>query len=171
MSVLLVSDIDRTLCDSREADHLLPPRDSTDYDAYKKWHQFTSETNFPTTLFAKEGLANTISIWQPDHILFLTARSESLRDPTTKWLINHFGDIIPANFSLNMRPIEDKTSSFESKSRRMKVVRGENSEIYDQVIFADDEPHGLGLCTGPRDVFIYIRNCDWTQMMIAIPSE
>jgi hypothetical protein len=165
----MVVDIDRTLCDSREADHLLPPKDTPSLQAFQNWHQFVATTDFPTVANAYLGFATVLSTAEPDKIIFLTSRSESLREATEKWIQKHVGDLLPKDYVLNMRPLDDLAPGPISKFGRMLEVRIVHPEA--EFIFIDDEASGLGLATGENDAFVYIRDCDWNKAMMAFPVD
>lgn len=58
------------------------------------------------------------------HIVFLTGRNESLRDVTSRWLLEHF-EFDSNDFNLLMRPVSNMLSASEYKAQAMQQLLAE----------------------------------------------
>jgi hypothetical protein len=157
---LIALDIDQTICDSREIDHLLPARGSSaaaTAEAYHAWHAAIFTTDFPVV----KGCFKTLrDVAKEDgvKIVLVTARHESLAEPTRKWVERHFPFL--KGVELNMRPEGDLMSSLDSKRGRIaKLKRKYRPEV---TLIIDDDPTMSKLTrVFSKTVFAQVINVNW----------
>ena len=135
-SSFLFVDIDHTLCDASERDHLIQyPMSQDDWDLY---HSYCHEDKpFIKTIDVVNGLRDCF-----DKTILFTSRNEKYRDITEKWLFDHhvsYDDLL-------MRPSPDfrKLSPTNLKfglvmNYLLKNNNPINIDTFEHVIIDDDD--------------------------------
>ena len=161
MRTLLVLDIDKTLCDSRELDKWLPAKSSGDMT---DWWNAINKSDLPVVSGATTGVQNLLDTLQPVKVLLLTSRTNVIFDATANWVERNF-PTLPVRqgrfASLSMREPTDHSSVLASKKKRLAKYK----RLYevDRVVVVDDEAVMNGLLIGKHDRFIQIKNCKWNK--------
>jgi hypothetical protein len=150
---LYAIDIDKTLCDSRAADVLLPTNDSSDFT---DWHNAIKQGKFPVVKGSVKGVRRVLK--NPNNVVvLLTARNEILWVETKHWVCKHFPML--SETEISMRRITDYRTSVKSKGARLEVLKRRYG--ISTVVVIDDEPYAAALAQGKNDRFIQIKKCKW----------
>jgi len=139
--MLLILDIDGTIGDLSHREHII---EGIEQPTEEQWKEFLSpvlvEQDVPLDVAAKhykEAVSNF------DKVIFLTSRSEYLRDTTRKWLHKYF-DVDPTEDELFMRPDDDLRPSSAIKKESLE---GPIHDLYGDTawVLVDDEPDNLSV--------------------------
>ena len=141
--MLLVLDIDGTIGDLSHREHLI---EGIEEPTQEQWKEFLSPElvakDVPLEVAAKhykEAISNF------DKVIFLTSRSEFLRETTVKWLKKYFW-VNPTETELFMRPNGDLRPSSAIKKDSLE---GPIYDLYGNMawVLVDDDPDNLSVFT------------------------
>jgi hypothetical protein len=120
--VILALDIDGTLADNTLLAELFR-------DDPEEWHEEVAAGRVMVLEEARAELSRCNLAGQ--RIVFVTSRSEELREPTAAWLNLHFHDLPGA---LYMRSLGDRRPGWQVKADHLNDLRGE-----ERVVMVDDD--------------------------------
>lgn len=133
--MIFVLDIDETLADNRHRAHYVE-KTPKDWEGFLDPARVLQDKPLPAAQRVVAALKE-----RGVGFVFLTGRNETLRDVTSRWLLEHF-DVVADDTNLYMRPEGNLLKPTEYKGQQLSdIARNFGREL----IFVDDDPYMLPL--------------------------
>lgn len=154
--MLIVLDVDSTLCDSSAAAELLPADATAPKEAFEPWRQKIYNTNFPPVEGAQSYLNILIGRWDQDEPLefaLLTGRGQDMKERTLNWVKEHFPNVYK---KLVWPSFRDADNGDLNKGHISKGMRLKQKRLHDQSVWVFDDDSEMMNQLQAGDLFSHV---------------